>query len=58
MEKNKTTEDIKKELLKERKSVEINEISNSFPFPPRYLGPGTWIKVMKELYGNNKNREK
>lgn len=54
MEKNKTAEEIKKELLKEAKLIEIDELLNSLPFPPRYLGPGPWIKVMKELYGKIK----
>ena len=49
----------KESILSPSDFNDIEEIKNAIKLNPRYVGPGSWLKLMKELYHqkNNQNRE-
>ena len=51
--------DLKKSILTPSDFQDIEEIKNAIKLNPRYVGPGSWLKLMKDLYHqkNSQNRE-
>ncbi|MDX9800135.1 MAG: hypothetical protein RBT69_02220 [Spirochaetia bacterium] len=41
---------VKKAILETGKLKNLDDISRSIPFAPCYIGPGKWIKALKDLY--------
>ena len=49
--------DFKEKILSPADFNDIEKIKNSIKLNPRYIGPGSWLKLMKELY-HQKNSSK
>ena len=51
--------DYKKTILSPSDFHDIEEIKNAIKLNPRYVGPGSWLKLMKDIYHqkNSQNRE-
>ena len=51
--------DYKKAILSPSDFHDIEEIKNAIKLNPRYVGPGSWLKLMKERYHqkHSQNRE-
>ena len=51
--------DLIKTILTPSDFNDIEKIKNAIKLNPRYVGPGRWLKLMKDLYHqkNSQNRE-
>ena len=49
--------DFKEKILSPDDFNDIEKIKISIKLNPRYIGPGSWLKLMKELY-HQKNSSK
>ncbi len=53
----KNRESVMEELLSARQIKSIYDITEKLPFLPCYVGPGRWVKTLKELHAAKNKKE-
>jgi len=50
--------DYKEKILSPSDFNDIKTIKDSIRVNPRYVGPGSWLKLMKDLYHHKNSRKR